>query len=57
MNTNYHKLPAEYYTTWQTQVELCYKKWSTGTKFYGPDRRIKGKRCSEFVKTRFTVIE
>ena len=57
MNTNYHKLPAEYYTTWQTQVELCYKKWKSGTKFYWPNRMIKWKRCSELVKSRFTVIE
>ena len=57
MNTNYHKLPAEYFTTWQVQVELCYQKWKSWTKFYWPSRYIKGKRCSEYVKSRFTLIE
>jgi hypothetical protein len=38
------------------QLEYCYKKWSTGTKFYGPDRRIKGKRCADYVEDRFTLL-
>jgi hypothetical protein len=57
MNTNYHKLPEDYYTTWQVQVELCYQKWKEWTKFYWPSRIVKGKRCSEYVKDRFTYIE
>ena len=57
MYTNYHKLPEDYYTTWQVQVELCYQKWKEWTKFYWPSRIVKGKRCSEYVKDRFTYIE
>jgi hypothetical protein len=57
MNTNYHKLPSDYYTTWQVQVEYCYQKWKSWTVFYWPNRMIKGKRCYEYVKDRFTYIE
>ena len=57
MNTRYHKLPQAYYDTWQVQVELCYQKWKSWTKFYGPSRIIKWQRCSEFVKNRFTITE
>ena len=57
MNTNYHKLPAEYYTTWQVQVELCYQKRKQWTVFYWPSRKIKWVKCSEYVKSRFTYIE
>ena len=55
MNTNYHKLPDGYRDTWQVQVEYCYQKWSTGTKFYWPTRKIKGKTCSEYVNDRFII--
>ena len=55
MNTNYHKLPADYKTVWQVQVEYCYEKWSTGTKFYWPSRKIKGQRCSNYVLDRFII--
>ena len=34
MNTNYHRLPEGYRDVWQVQIEYCYEKWSTGTKFY-----------------------
>nr|DAQ88631.1 MAG TPA: hypothetical protein [Caudoviricetes sp.] len=34
IHTLYHHLPREYYTSWQTQVELCNQKWQNGTKFY-----------------------
>jgi len=54
----YHKdIPQDFYTTWQVQVEYCYQKRKSGTVFYWPSRMIKGKRCSEYVKDRFTYIE
>ena len=55
MNTNYHKLPADYKTVWQVQVEYCYQKWSTGTRFYWPTRKIKGQTCANYVTDRFII--
>lgn len=55
MNTRWHKLPQEYYTSWEYQIEYCYKKWSTWTKFYGPNRKIKGQTCKNYVKNRFII--
>lgn len=55
MNTRRHKLPQEYYTSWEYQVEYCYKKWSTWTKFYWPNRRINGQLCKDYVRDRFII--
>ena len=55
MNSNYHKIPQAYYDDWGYQVEYCYSKYKTGTKFYGPSRKIKGQRCSDYVKDRFLI--
>ncbi len=57
MNTNYHKLPSEYYTSWQFQVEYCAQKRKTGTVFYWPDRIIKWQACSTYVKDRFLITK
>ena len=59
MNKLYHKdIPQDYFNgVWQVQVEYCYQKWKSWTKFYWPSRKIKGVRCSEYVKDRFTFIE
>lgn len=57
MNNRFHRdFPEDYNEDWMVQLEYCYKKWSTGTKFYGPDRRIKGKRCADYVEDRFTLL-
>ena len=53
MNTNYHKLPAEYKTSWVVQIEYCYKKRKSWTKYYWPNRIIKGQKCSSYVSDRF----
>lgn len=53
MNRRFHKIPQEYYDDWGFQVEYCYQKRSTGTKFYWPSRKIKWMKCSEYVKDRF----
>lgn len=55
INTNYHKLPDGYKDTWQVQVEYCYNKWSTWTRFYWPSRKINGQRCSTYVESRFII--
>lgn len=55
MNTNYHKLPEWYKNVWQVQVEYCYEKWSTGTKFYWPTRKIKWQTCKNYVLDRFQI--
>jgi hypothetical protein len=55
MNSNYHKIPQEYYDDWKYQVEYCYEKYKGWTKFYWPSRMIKGKRCSDYVKDRFLI--
>lgn len=53
MHQWYHSIPAEYFTSWQTQVEYCNQKIEWWTKFYWPSRIIKWVRCSEYVKDRF----
>jgi len=57
MNDRYHKIPKEYFDSWQVQVEYCFQKRKQWTKFYGPWRIIKWKKCSEYVKSRFTFTE
>lgn len=55
MNDLYHKLPAEYKTNRVVQVEYCYKKWKSWTKFYWPSRIVKWVKCSTYVKDRFIL--
>ena len=56
MNDRYHKdIPAEYSTNWVVAVEYCYQKYSTGTKFYWPSRRVKWKKCANYVLNRFII--
>lgn len=54
MNSRWHKIPQEYYDSWEYQIDYCYQKWSTHTVFYWPDRRIKWVKCKDYVKKRFT---
>lgn len=55
MNSNYHKIPQEYYDDRWYQVRYCYDKYKGWTKFYWPSRMIKWVRCSEYVKDRFLI--
>ena len=58
MNDRYHKdIPADYTTNRVVAVEYCYKKWSTWTRYYWPDRKIKWVKCSEYVKNRFIFVD
>lgn len=54
VNNRWHKdTPSEYTTSWVVAVEYCYQKWKGWTKFYGPQRKIKGQTCSNYVRNRF----
>ena len=55
MNDRWHKVPEWYTTDWRVAVEYCYQKWSTHTKFYGPSRIIKWKKCANYVLDRFEI--
>jgi hypothetical protein len=34
---------------------VCYEKWKGWTKFYGPQRKINGELCKDYVLDRFVV--
>jgi len=36
------------------QIDKCYELWKGWTRFYWPNRYVKGQRCSDYVKDRFT---
>lgn len=55
MNSNYHYIPKQYYDDRQFQIEYCYGKYKSGTKFYWPSRNIKGTSCANYVKNRFLI--
>lgn len=55
MNTNYHKLPQEYYDNAYFQLDYCFAKWKSWTKFYWPSRIIKWKKCAVYVSDRFIL--
>ena len=41
---------------WRNQLSICHSKRKWGTKFYGPQRKIRGKSCSEVAKKRFYFL-
>ena len=55
MNNRWHNIPQQYYDDWSYQIDYCYQKWSTWTKFYGPNRKINGQTCKNYVKNRFII--
>lgn len=55
MNTRWHKLPQEYYNSWEYQIDYCYNKRKSWTKFYAPTRKIKGQLCKNYVLDRFVI--
>ena len=55
INNRRHKIPNEYLNNWEYQIDYCYQKWSTWTKFYWPNRRINGQICKNYVKSRFII--
>lgn len=57
LNTRWHKEPlSSDWNDWRNQISVCYRKRKTGTKFYGLQRMIWGKKCSEVVKERFYIL-
>lgn len=57
LNTRRHKEPlAPERKDWRNQLSICYQKRRAGTKFYGPQRLIWGKRCWEIAKERFYFL-
>ena len=57
LNTRRHKEPlAPERKDWRNQLSICYSKRKWGTKFYGPQRKIRGKSCSEVAKKRFYFL-
>lgn len=58
VHSSYHKdIPSDYTTNWVVAVEYCYQKWKNHTVFYWPQRMIKGQKCYNYVKDRFTFTE
>ena len=53
MNNRYHKLPKDYKTSRQVQVEYCAEKLKNKTPFYGPTRRIQWKPCYIYTQKYF----
>lgn len=58
LNIRRHGEPLEEERNDRTyQLSVCYSKRKAGTKFYGPQRLIWGKNCSEVAKKRFIAAE
>ena len=58
VNNLYHKdIPSDFTTNWVVAVEYCYQKWKNHTVFYWPNRIIKGQKCYDYVRDRFTFVE
>lgn len=59
MNEGYHKIPEEYWKdgkwNWYYQIDYCFAKWKSWTKFYWPSRIVKGQKCSSYVSSRFIL--
>lgn len=54
----YHEdIPQDFYISRQVQVEYCYQKRKSWTKFYWPNRMIKGTPCHQYVENDFTIIK
>ena len=57
LNIRRHGEPLEEERNDRTyQLSVCYSKRKAGTKFYWPQRKIRGKKCSEVVKERFYIL-
>jgi hypothetical protein len=53
LNNRWHKVSDEYKNSWEIQIDTCYQKWISWTKFYWPNRIIKWVKCKDYVKSRF----
>ena len=48
---------SRFWEDWKRQIDTCNRLYQGWTRFYGPWRMIKGKRCSDYVKDRFTILQ
>ena len=55
LNNRWHEVTYEYKNSWEVQIETCYQKWSTWTKFYWPTRKVHGQICKDYVRNRFII--
>ena len=55
MNNRWHNVSDEYKNSWEVQIDTCYQKRKGWTKFYGPNRKIKGQTCKNYVLDRFVI--
>ena len=55
MNNRWHKVSEEYKNSWEIQIDTCYQKWKSWTKFYWPNRIIKWVKCKDYVLDRFVI--
>ena len=55
INTRWHTVTEEYKNSWEVQIETCYQKRKSWTKFYWPNRKINWVACKDHVKSRFII--
>lgn len=55
MSDLYHKIPKEYYSDAYFQIDYCFAKRKSWTRFYWPSRIIKWKKCYNYVSDRFIL--
>lgn len=55
MNSRWHKIPKEYYDSWEYQINYCYQKRKGWTRYYWPDRIINWMKCKDYVRNRFII--
>ena len=55
MNTRWHTVTEEYKNSWEVQIETCYQKRKSWTKFYWPNRKINWVACKDHVRNRFII--
>ena len=56
INRRWHKDIVDndlFRSDWEWQINKCKELRAGWTKFYAPDRKIKGVKCSNYVKSRF----
>lgn len=56
LNKRWHKRTEDYINRRQSQVEVCYWKWTHHTKFNGPYRKINWMYCKDYVLDRFVIV-
>lgn len=55
MSDLYHKIPKEYFEDPYSQLDYCFTKRKSWTRFYWPSRIIKWQKCYNYVSNRFIL--